>query len=74
MGPTTLPMQQRVRQRAAVDHPAATVEAWLRSGESLSETQVAAIAFDEATLYGAACDVRAAVASPTGSDRTPFAA
>ena len=47
-----LPMQQRVRDRAAAEHPAATVETWLRAGERLTEEQAAAIAFDEAPLDG----------------------
>jgi hypothetical protein len=45
-----LPMQQRVRDRAAAEHPAATVETWLRAGERLTEEQAAAIAFDDAPL------------------------
>jgi hypothetical protein len=52
MGPTTLPMQQRVRERATAKHPAATVEIWLRAGERLTEEQAAAIAFDDAPLDG----------------------
>ena len=50
--PTILPinMQQRVRERAVANHPAATVETWLRSGERLSEEQAAAIAFDDAAF------------------------
>ncbi len=47
-----LPMQQRVRERAAAEHPAATVETWLRAGERLTEEQAAAIAFDDAPLDG----------------------
>ena len=47
-----LPMQQRVRDRAAALFPAATVEAWLRAGERLTETQAAAIAFHGAPLDG----------------------
>ncbi len=46
----TLPMQQRVRDRAAAEHPAATIETWLRAGERLTEEQAAAIAFDEAPI------------------------
>jgi predicted ATPase/DNA-binding winged helix-turn-helix (wHTH) protein len=73
MGPTTLPMEQRVRERAMAEHPAATVEAWLRAGERLIEEQAAAIAFDEAPLDGL-CDERIAIAPTAGSDSTPFAA
>ena len=47
-----LPMQQRVRDRAAAEHPAATVEAWLCAGERLTEEHAAAIAFDDASLDG----------------------
>ena len=47
-----LPMQQRVRDRAAAEHPAAVVETWLRAGECLTEEQAAAIAFDETPLDG----------------------
>jgi predicted ATPase/DNA-binding winged helix-turn-helix (wHTH) protein len=50
MGPTTLPMQQRVRERATAEHPAVAVETWLRAGERLTEKQAAAIAFDNAPL------------------------
>ena len=49
-----LPMQQRVRERAAAEHSAAAVETWLRAGECLTEEQAAAIAFDEAPLDGLA--------------------
>ena len=73
MGPTTLPMQQRMRERATAKHPAATVEAWLRAGERLIEEQAAAIAFDEAPLDGL-CDERSAVAAAAGTDSAPFAA
>jgi tetratricopeptide (TPR) repeat protein len=45
-----LAMQRRVVDRAAVEHPAAMVEAWLRAGERLTEEQAAAIAFDDAPL------------------------
>ena len=45
-----LPMQQRVRDRAAAEHPAATVETWLRAGKRLTEEQAAAIAFADAPL------------------------
>jgi predicted ATPase/DNA-binding winged helix-turn-helix (wHTH) protein len=48
----TLPLQQRVRECAAAAHPAATVEAWLRTGEDLTEEQATAIAFDHAPLEG----------------------
>jgi predicted ATPase/DNA-binding winged helix-turn-helix (wHTH) protein len=47
---TSLPMQQRVRERATAKHPAATVEAWLRAGERLTAEQAAEIAFDLAPL------------------------
>ncbi len=47
-----LPLQQRVRDRAAAEHSAATVESWLREGERLTEEQAAAIAFDAAHLSG----------------------
>lgn len=49
-----LAMQQRVRDRAALEHPAATVESWLRAGERLTEEQAATIAFDDAAL-GSSC-------------------
>jgi hypothetical protein len=45
-----LPVQQRVRDCAAARHPAASIEAWLRAGECLTEEQAAAIAFDGAPL------------------------
>ena len=45
-----LPMQQRVRDLAAAQHPAAAVEGWLRAGQCLTEEQAVAIAFDEAPL------------------------
>ena len=45
-----LPMQQRVREQAEVEHSASTVDAWLRAGECMTEEQAAAIAFDEAPL------------------------
>ena len=45
-----LPMQQRIRDRAAAEHPAATVDTWLHAGERLTEEQAAAIAFDAAPL------------------------
>jgi tetratricopeptide (TPR) repeat protein len=50
--PIRLQVQQRVRDRALVEHSAATVEAWLRAGERMTEEQVAAIAFDDAPLDG----------------------
>jgi predicted ATPase/DNA-binding winged helix-turn-helix (wHTH) protein len=73
--PTTLPLQmrQRVRERATVGHPAATVEAWLRTGESLTEEQAAAIAFDDTPLNGL-CHERSAPPGPTGKTASPFAA
>ena len=52
MRPTTLPMQQRVREHATAEHPEAAVEAWLHGGERLTEEQAAAIAFDDAPLDG----------------------
>jgi predicted ATPase/DNA-binding winged helix-turn-helix (wHTH) protein len=45
-----LPMQQRVRDLAAAEHPAAAIDTWLRAGECLTEEQAAAIAFDNAPL------------------------
>jgi predicted ATPase/DNA-binding winged helix-turn-helix (wHTH) protein len=45
-----LPMQQRLRDRASAEHSMATVDAWLREGERLTEEQAAAIAFDAAHL------------------------
>ncbi len=50
--PICLQVQQRVRDRAAATHPAATIDAWLHAGENLTEEQAAAIAFDEAPLDG----------------------
>jgi len=50
--PVLLQVQQQVRDRALVEHSAATVETWLRAGEQLTEAQVAAIAFDDAPLDG----------------------
>ena len=50
--PIALPTRQRVCDHAAAQHPAAVVEAWLRAGESLTEEQAAAIAFDDAPLDG----------------------
>jgi predicted ATPase/DNA-binding winged helix-turn-helix (wHTH) protein len=50
--PVLLQVQQQVRDRALVDHSAATVEAWLRAGERLTEARVAAIAFDDGPLDG----------------------
>ena len=46
----SLPMQQRVCERATAGHPAAAVVTWLRAGERLTEEQAAAIAFNEAPL------------------------
>jgi predicted ATPase/DNA-binding winged helix-turn-helix (wHTH) protein len=45
-----LPMQQRVRDFAAAEHPVATIDAWLRAGEHMTEEQAAAIAFDAASI------------------------
>jgi hypothetical protein len=73
MGPITLPMQQRVRERATAEYPAATVEVWLRGGVRLTEEQAAAIAFDDAPL-DAPCDERSAIGPGAGSDSTLFAA
>jgi hypothetical protein len=42
--------QQQVRDRALSAQSSATVESWLSAGEHLTEAQVAAIAFDDATL------------------------
>ena len=50
--PICLQVQQRVRDRAAATHPAATIDAWLHAGEHLTEEQAAAIAFDDAPLAG----------------------
>jgi predicted ATPase/DNA-binding winged helix-turn-helix (wHTH) protein len=47
-----LPMHQRVRDLAAAKYPAAAIEAWLCAGESLTEEQAAAIAFDGAPVDG----------------------
>jgi predicted ATPase/DNA-binding winged helix-turn-helix (wHTH) protein len=75
MRPTSLPthMLQRVREGATAEHPAATVETWLRAGERLIEEQAAAIAFDEAPLEEL-CDERSAIARAAGTFGTPFAA
>lgn len=70
--PTTLPMQQRVRELATVEHPAAIVETWLRAGERFTEEQTAAIAFDEAPLDGL-CREPSTVAPAANSDSLPFA-
>ena len=45
-----LPLQERLRDFAAAEHSIATVDAWLRAGERLSEEQAAAIAFDAVIL------------------------
>jgi predicted ATPase len=45
-----LPMDQRVRDFAAAEHPVATIAAWLRAGEQMTEGQAAAIAFDAAPI------------------------
>jgi predicted ATPase/DNA-binding winged helix-turn-helix (wHTH) protein len=50
--PICVQIRKRVRDRALAQHSAATVEAWRRVGEGLSEEQAAAIAFDEAPLDG----------------------
>jgi tetratricopeptide (TPR) repeat protein len=71
--PTTLPMQQRVRELATAEHPAATVEAWLRAGERLTAEQAAAIAFDDGSLDGP-CREPSAIIPAADSDSTPFAA
>ena len=47
-----LPLQQCVRDLAALKHTATTIDAWLRAGESLTEEQAAAIAFDDAPVHG----------------------
>ena len=51
-----LAMRRRVRDCAALEHPAATVEAWLLAGERLTEEQAAAIAFDDAPLDAVEAD------------------
>lgn len=47
-GLLALPVHERVCERAAAGHPPAAVAAWLRAGESLTEEQAAAVAFDDA--------------------------
>ena len=54
---SALPMLERVRDRAAAEYPAATVQAWLRAGERLTEQEIAAIAFDSAPVSRLASDV-----------------
>jgi predicted ATPase/DNA-binding winged helix-turn-helix (wHTH) protein len=49
-------MQQRVRKRAVAEHPATTVEQWLRDGERLTAEEAAAIAFDNAPLDRLCCE------------------
>jgi len=48
--PVFLQIEQRLRDRASSEHPAATIETWLRAGERLTEAQVTAVAFDDAPL------------------------
>ena len=50
--PVLLQVHQQVRDRALAEHSAAAVETWLRTGERLTEAQVAAIAFDNVPLDG----------------------
>jgi hypothetical protein len=45
-------LDQKVRERAAAEHPPEAIDAWLREGESLTESQALAMAFDEAALDG----------------------
>jgi predicted ATPase len=73
MGPTRLPMRQRVREDATARHRATTVEGWLRDGEHLTAEQAATIAFDESPL-NALDDEQSAIAPATDSDRTAFPA
>ena len=65
--PIALPLQQRVRERAATEHPSATIETWLRAGERLTEEQAAAIAFDTVPLDGVCCEANA-IAPAAGCD------
>ncbi|HVF64857.1 MAG TPA: winged helix-turn-helix domain-containing protein [Casimicrobiaceae bacterium] len=51
-GMIALPMQQRVLERAAMEHSRDAIETWLRAGERLNEDQAAAIAFDTAPIQG----------------------
>jgi predicted ATPase/DNA-binding winged helix-turn-helix (wHTH) protein len=51
---SALPVKQRVLDRAAAEHAAARVDAWLHAGEHLTQEQAAAIAFDAASPDGAA--------------------
>jgi predicted ATPase len=53
----SLPMRQRVLDRAAATQPSATVESWWRSGALLTEDQAAAIAFDAAPLDALSLDI-----------------
>jgi len=50
--PIFVQVHERVRDRALLEHPAQTVESWLRAGEGLTEAEVIAIAFDDAPLDG----------------------
>jgi len=50
--PIFLKVRERVRDRALIEHSAATIESWLRAGEQLTEAQVIAVAFDDAPLDG----------------------
>jgi predicted ATPase/DNA-binding winged helix-turn-helix (wHTH) protein len=72
--PTILPMrmQQRVRERATAEHPAASVETWLRAGERLTMEQAAGIAFDEAAVEEL-CRELAPIARAAVSDSASFA-
>jgi tetratricopeptide (TPR) repeat protein len=48
--PVFVQAHRRIRDRALAEHGAATVEAWERAGEGLTEAQIVAIAFDDAPL------------------------
>jgi len=52
--PLLLHAQQQVRNRALIVQSAATVDSWQHAGKQLTETQAAAIAFDDAPLDGLA--------------------
>jgi hypothetical protein len=65
-------MQQRVRERATAEHPAASVETWLRAGERLTMEQAAGIAFDEAAVEEL-CRELAPIARAAVSDSASFA-
>ena len=48
--PIDLQLRQRVRDLAVAASDVRDVDAWFASGEQLTETQAAAIAFDQASL------------------------